>query len=150
MSSRQPSTPTPAANVATLVARAGLYWDSYKAGFFVRDENDSGEACMARFARLVTENSTIDPATTSAISVLLDETKAEMAKTSRGSSIWQRASDALASASITPVVAAAASTKPCPTCSAPCETTVNPRGGEYGWGTTDAERTTYRYAGVVR
>lgn len=41
-----------------------------------------------------------------------------------------------------------ASTKPCPTCSAPCEITVNPRGGEYGWGTTDAERTTYRYAGV--
>jgi hypothetical protein len=33
----------------------------------------------------------------------------------------------------------------CPTCKAPCTTTVNMRGGEYGWGTTDAERTVYRY-----
>lgn len=34
----------------------------------------------------------------------------------------------------------------CPTCKAPCSTRVNPRGGDYGWGTTDAERTVYRYA----
>lgn len=34
----------------------------------------------------------------------------------------------------------------CPTCKAPCTTKVNMRGGDYGWGTTDAERTVYRYA----
>jgi hypothetical protein len=35
---------------------------------------------------------------------------------------------------------------PCPTCSAPCKPAVHSRGGEWGWGTTDAQRTTYRYA----
>lgn len=34
----------------------------------------------------------------------------------------------------------------CPTCEAPCTTTVNMRGGEHGWGTTDLERTVYHYA----
>jgi hypothetical protein len=34
----------------------------------------------------------------------------------------------------------------CPTCKAPCTTTVNMRGGEHGWGTTDLERTVYHYA----
>lgn len=34
----------------------------------------------------------------------------------------------------------------CPTCGAPCNTRINPRGGDYGWGTTDKERTVYRYA----
>jgi hypothetical protein len=34
----------------------------------------------------------------------------------------------------------------CPTCKAPSVRTVNPRGGEWGWGTTDEERATYRYA----
>jgi hypothetical protein len=33
----------------------------------------------------------------------------------------------------------------CPTCGAPCSTTVNERGGENGWSTTDAERTVYHY-----
>lgn len=33
----------------------------------------------------------------------------------------------------------------CPNCGAPCETTVNMRGGEHGWGTSDLERTVYRY-----
>lgn len=34
----------------------------------------------------------------------------------------------------------------CPTCGAPCDTDINMRGGDYGWGTSDLERTTYRYA----
>lgn len=34
----------------------------------------------------------------------------------------------------------------CPKCGAPCNATVHMRGGEYGWGTSDLERTTYRYA----
>jgi hypothetical protein len=34
----------------------------------------------------------------------------------------------------------------CPLCKAPSVRTVNPRGGEWGWGTTDEERATYRYA----
>lgn len=37
-------------------------------------------------------------------------------------------------------------TTPCPTCKAPCVTTVNMRGGDYGWGTSDAERTVYQYS----
>lgn len=35
---------------------------------------------------------------------------------------------------------------PCPTCGAPCATTVHPRGGDWGWGTTDKARTTYKFA----
>lgn len=34
----------------------------------------------------------------------------------------------------------------CPKCGAPCTTDVKPRGGDYGWGTSDLERTSYRYA----
>lgn len=34
----------------------------------------------------------------------------------------------------------------CPTCGAPCTTDIEPRGGDYGWGTNDKERTTYSYA----
>ena len=34
----------------------------------------------------------------------------------------------------------------CPTCGAPCTTDIEPRGGDYGWGTTEKERTTYSYA----
>lgn len=34
----------------------------------------------------------------------------------------------------------------CPNCGAPCTRTVNMRGGEYGWGTSDEERADYRYA----
>lgn len=40
----------------------------------------------------------------------------------------------------------AAPLTPCPKCGAPCTTKVKMRGGDHGWGTTDAERTTYRYA----
>lgn len=35
---------------------------------------------------------------------------------------------------------------PCPNCGAPCKTTVLMRGGDHGWGTSDRERTRYRYA----
>ena len=35
--------------------------------------------------------------------------------------------------------------KPCPECGAPCNTYVRMRGGDYGWGTTDEERTKYAY-----
>lgn len=40
----------------------------------------------------------------------------------------------------------AAELTPCPTCGAPCTTKVHMRGGDHGWGTTDLERTTYRFA----
>jgi hypothetical protein len=40
----------------------------------------------------------------------------------------------------------AAANSACPLCKAPSVRTVNPRGGEWGWGTTDEERATYRYA----
>lgn len=33
----------------------------------------------------------------------------------------------------------------CPKCGAPCVTEVHMRGGDWGWGATDAERTQYRY-----
>lgn len=33
----------------------------------------------------------------------------------------------------------------CPTCGAPCTTDIEPRGGDYGWSTSDKERTTYSY-----
>jgi hypothetical protein len=34
----------------------------------------------------------------------------------------------------------------CPKCGAPCDTFVHMRGGDYGWGTTDLERTDYKYS----
>jgi hypothetical protein len=34
----------------------------------------------------------------------------------------------------------------CPTCGAPCDTFVHMRGGDYGWSTTDLERTDYKYS----
>jgi hypothetical protein len=34
----------------------------------------------------------------------------------------------------------------CPTCGASCHATVHERGGDWGWGTTEAERTTFRAA----
>lgn len=33
----------------------------------------------------------------------------------------------------------------CPKCGAPCKAKVNERGGDWGWGTSDRERTTYAY-----
>jgi len=33
----------------------------------------------------------------------------------------------------------------CPKCGAPCKRTVNMRGGDYGWSTSDEERADYRY-----
>jgi hypothetical protein len=36
--------------------------------------------------------------------------------------------------------------KACPKCKAPCTTRIHQRSGDWGWGTTDAERTTYHYA----
>lgn len=36
--------------------------------------------------------------------------------------------------------------KPCPRCKAPCHRTVEMRGGDYGWSTSDEERATYRHA----
>lgn len=38
--------------------------------------------------------------------------------------------------------------KECPTCKAPCDTKINSRGGEHGWGTSDEERTTYSFAPI--
>lgn len=34
---------------------------------------------------------------------------------------------------------------PCPKCGAPCNRTVNMRGGEYGWSTTDEQRADYKF-----
>lgn len=34
----------------------------------------------------------------------------------------------------------------CPKCGAPCNRTVNMRGGDYGWSTSDEERAVYKYA----
>ena len=34
----------------------------------------------------------------------------------------------------------------CPKCSAPCITVVHPPSGDWGWGTSDAERTQYMHA----
>jgi hypothetical protein len=33
----------------------------------------------------------------------------------------------------------------CPKCGAPCKAKVNERGGDWSWGTSDRERTTYAY-----
>jgi hypothetical protein len=42
--------------------------------------------------------------------------------------------------------AGAGETAVCPKCGAPCKRTVNIRGGDWGWSTTDEERAVYRYA----
>lgn len=34
----------------------------------------------------------------------------------------------------------------CPKCGAPCKRTVHERGGDWGWGTSEEQRATYRYA----
>lgn len=36
-------------------------------------------------------------------------------------------------------------TTPCPKCGAPCHRTVNMRGGDWGWSTTDEQRAEYEY-----
>jgi hypothetical protein len=55
--------------------------------------------------------------------------------------------DSTASPEVQQPGAQAVATAKCPKCKAPCTTEVHQRSGDWGWGTSDADRTQFHYAG---